>query len=202
MNKRTVIVAAVLLAIAATIGVVFAFKQKSEPGKAPAQTQAVDRSKHNFFDVDFAKQMIIDHQQAIEMSDMAMANSANSEVRQLAANIKAAREPDITKMKNWLTGWGEQYNDLSEFPQMSGHDMYPTLPGMAAPEDLQKLKAMTGAEFDRSFLQIMLDHHKGAAEMAKTQQKAGQYGEIIGLAKSIEAKQLNEIKKINDLQVK
>jgi uncharacterized protein (DUF305 family) len=47
------------------------------------------------------------------------------------------------------------------------------MPGMMSDADMAKLKAASGTEFDRQFLQMMIDHHKGAIEMARAEQANG-----------------------------
>ena len=48
-------------------------------------------------DVMFAQMMIPHHQQAIEMADIALGKpSASAKVRELATQIKAAQDPEIT----------------------------------------------------------------------------------------------------------
>ena len=57
-------------------------------------------------DIAFAQLMIPHHQQAIEMADLAATNATSAEVKALAAQIKAAQDPEISMMTQWLTGWG------------------------------------------------------------------------------------------------
>jgi uncharacterized protein (DUF305 family) len=78
---------------------------------------------------------------------------------------------------------------------MSGEDM----PGMMAQEDMNGLKASTGAEFDQMFLTMMIEHHEGAIEMAETEQTEGQNPDAIALAKQIVADQQAEIQTMRAL---
>ena len=56
-------------------------------------------------DVEFAQMMIPHHEQAVEMADVALANdTASQDVKALAAQIKAAQDPEIQTMKLQLTG--------------------------------------------------------------------------------------------------
>jgi uncharacterized protein (DUF305 family) len=202
MNKRIIVIAIALAGIIAIGVATFAFNKNSEPGNAPAQGQKaeqVDRTKYSFLDADFARKMIIHHQQANEMADAVLQKTTDPDAKQLAQKIKDDNTPQIARFKSLLDEWKETYNNLSDFPQMSGHDMYPTLPGMAAPEDLQKWKATSGVEFDRTFLQMMLDHHKGAVESTKAYRQSGQFGELLNLAGKIEGAQTDDIAKIDEL---
>ena len=61
----------------------------------------------NDADVMFAQMMIPHHEQAIEMSDIALDPTvgASDVVKSLATRIKAAQDPEITTMKAFLTTW-------------------------------------------------------------------------------------------------
>ena len=104
-------------------------------------------------DINFAEMMIPHHKQAIEMSDIAVKNTSNPEVLQLAQEIKEAQAPEIDLMKSW-PGVKESTH--------AGHMM----DGMLSDEELDALREASGAEFDRLFLQGMIKHHQGAIEMA------------------------------------
>jgi uncharacterized protein (DUF305 family) len=120
-------------------------------------------------------------------------------VRQLAQDIKTARETDIAKFKVWLTEWSEPYMNLSDFPQQSGHDMYPTLPGMSTPEALQKLRMLSGVGLDNNFLEIMKTYYDGTAKFTKDSQQSLQFGALIKLVKDLEAVQAKEVTALNKL---
>lgn len=103
----------------------------------------------------FAAMMVPHHEQAIEMADIALANSTNPAILELATNIKAAQQPEINEMLSWggaLIGTHD------------GHQMA----GMLSDSGIQTLRNATGVEFDRLFLQGMIKHHEGAIEMAKS----------------------------------
>ena len=104
-------------------------------------------------DIAFAEMMIPHHEQAIEMSEMALMNSSNPEVLELAQEIKSAQAPEIELMANWAGVKSSTH---------AGHSM----DGMLSEDELNALRAATGAEFDRLFLQGMIKHHQGAIEMA------------------------------------
>ena len=85
----------------------------------------------------FAQMMIPHHEQAIEMSKLALAISKDSEVLQLAEQIKSAQGPEIEQM----TSWGASGSDHA------GHAMG----GMLSDSEMEKLTKATGSEFDRFF---------------------------------------------------
>jgi uncharacterized protein (DUF305 family) len=105
-------------------------------------------------DIMFAEMMIPHHEQAIEMSDLAFANTTNPDVLALAEQISNAQEPEIELMKSWpgVDSMGH-----------TGH----TMAGMLDENEMEMLRVSTGADFDRLFLEGMIKHHEGAIDMAE-----------------------------------
>ena len=135
-------------------------------------------------DVMFAQMMIPHHQQAIEMADLAMANPATSaEVKDLAEQIKAAQDPEIQTMNGWLRQWGAP--TTASMDHGTG--------GMMSEEDMASLKAAKGAEFNRMWLQMMIEHHRGAVTMAKDVLSTTETPDVKRLAQSVVDGQNNEI---------
>lgn len=155
-----------------------------------AETSAED---HNASDVTFATEMIPHHRQALEMAEMASTRASNPEVVQLAEEIAGAQDPEIETMSGWLEAWGESVPE-----EMGGMDMG-GMPGMMSEEQMQALEGSTGAAFDEMFLEMMIEHHTGAIQMAQTQQSDGQYPEAIELAEQIEEGQTAEVETMQDL---
>jgi len=99
--------------------------QTSAP--APADTAA-----HNQADMDFARQMIPHHQQAIEMSDIILAKQGiDPRVVDLATQIKAAQGPEIEQLQGWMKQWGMP--GMSGMPGMDHGGMHASGPDSDAP---------------------------------------------------------------------
>ncbi len=152
---------------------------------------------HNDQDVSFATQMIPHHAQAVQMSEMAVANAESQEVRDLAADISAAQEPEIEQMSSWLEVWGEEVPD-TDMGGM-GHDGMDGMSGMMSSDEMDELESASGSAFDEMFLTAMIEHHEGAIEMAQEQQADGEYPDAIDLAETIEETQMSEIDTMQDL---
>lgn len=73
------------------------------------------------------------------------------------------------------------------------------MPGMMSEEQMQALEGASGAAFDEMFLEMMIEHHTGAIQMAQTEQSDGQYPEAIDLAEQIEEGQTAEVETMQDL---
>lgn len=59
------------------------------------------------FDKEFALQMTIHHQGAVEMAKLALEKSKRSEVKDLAQSIIDSQSKEIETMKNWLSAWSK-----------------------------------------------------------------------------------------------
>lgn len=157
---------------------------------APASGEASDT--HNAADTMFAQMMIVHHQGAIEMADLAVEKAESEEVRSLAEGISAAQGPEIERMTSWLEAWGEETS-------MGGMNMGMDMEGMSQEEVMAELAGLSGGDFDRRFLELMVAHHRGAVDMAQTQIESGQDPEAVALAEQIVADQEAEIAKMQDM---
>jgi uncharacterized protein (DUF305 family) len=156
-----------------------------------------DDAGHNDADVTFAQTMIPHHQQAVEMAEMALdpARQASAPVRDLATRIGDAQQPEIETMQGWLDAWGAEAEDHS------GHDMgsMKGMSGMMSDEQMSALGQATGTAFDRMWLQMMVEHHEGAVEMAETEIADGESAEAKDLARDIVEAQESEITEMQRL---
>jgi len=111
-------------------------------------------------DVEFMQGMIAHHAQAIHMSRLAEARKANPRVLKLANKIDQSQVAEIRIMQDWLRNNGQAAPDTSSWRTM-------TMPGMLTTSQLEQLDKATGVDFDRAFLDLMIQHHEGALQMVK-----------------------------------
>ncbi len=57
------------------------------------------------FDRAFLTEMIVHHEGAVEMAELALTNAKRQEIKDLSQAIISAQNTEITQMKNWLTKW-------------------------------------------------------------------------------------------------
>jgi uncharacterized protein (DUF305 family) len=141
---------------------------------------------HNAADVTFVSEMLLHHQQALQLVSMAGYQASTPAVKKMAAGVQAAREPEIKQLTAWLTTWG------AKVPNQA-HDHEETMPGWLAEDQLHAVGSAEGMMFDRLWMQAMTKHHQGAVTMATAQQKIGQSPAVVALAKKIQVSQTNEI---------
>lgn len=160
IDKKTGAFLAIIAALVLVIAFIsFGSGRGGHDGKHGMGMHGGDKKKSsmNGSDQMFLQMMIPHHEQAIEMSDLALAKSKNSEVLKLAQQIKDAQSAEIVSMKSWLQDAGAS-EDM-------GHEMDHGMGGMMTAEELASLKSATGKEFDRQFLTSMIAHHEGALHM-------------------------------------
>ena len=145
-------------------------------------------SEYSAADINFAEQMIPHHEQAIEMSEIALLNTANPGVLQLAQEIKDAQSPEIEIMKSW---------DGVKASTHSGHLM----DGMLSEGEISDLRDAKGNKFDLLFLRGMIKHHEGAIAMAQVVMNSKNKA-VADLAASIINAQELEISTIKELLLK
>ncbi len=115
-------------------------------------------------DAMFAQMMIPHHEQAVEMSTLAETRASSPEITELAAEIKAAQQPEIDQMTGWLEEWGMPVmSGMDAMDEHGGHGMS----GMLTADQMQQLADAQGPEFDRLFAEFMILHHEGAIDMAE-----------------------------------
>lgn len=159
--------------------------QPGAPGAAPrviTAAEAVDLSRTTYTpgDVAFMQHMIVHHAQAVEMVALLKAQGSDPTVRLMGERIALSQEAEMALMRDWLTQRGQPL----EMPGMShagmDHSVHmnhggmampasdtPVMPGMLSPRQMQTLAAARGTEFDRLFLEGMIQHHKGALDMVE-----------------------------------
>lgn len=174
------------LAVAFTLAACSGQGEPSSPEEpTPDAAEAADAAvAHNTADTEFAQMMIVHHQGALEMAELAVDQASTEQVRALGKQISAAQGPEIELMTGWLEQWGEP--TAPEATDHSGMDHGGMdMEGMDQAEVMAELSTLAGVDFDRRFLELMTEHHRGAIEMAETQRDEGENPEAIDLAGEI-----------------
>ena len=206
INRTTRALGAVTLTLGLTLSAC-----GNDDGDSDTTTQ-VSSTEHNDADVAFATDMMQHHAQALVMVDMTMNRDLDPEVQQLAEDIRAAQGPEIETFTDWLTDWDEEIPETMRDHGNAGHDMGDMdgmgdamegldtdMPGMMSADDMTALGDASHAEFQTMWLEMMIEHHEGAVEMAQAETEDGQYKPAIDLAENIASSQTAEIETMNSL---
>ncbi len=148
------------------------------------------------FDVAFMKLMIGHHEGAVAMVKYAPTNASHAEIKQLATNITAAQNTEISQMKGWLKDW---YNEQPD-PEMGGmvdHKRGMPEMNMGSMDEMVnqiiELIDAKGDDYDQKLLTYMIPHHQSAIEMAALVVERSDRAELKTLAQGISASQRGEI---------
>lgn len=135
-------------------------------------------------EVMFFQMMIPHHQQAVDISDLALTTSKDPELLALAQAIRDGQESEIVKMRGWLSSTNAGLD--------TGHGMGSGMGGMLSDSELQTLQGLSGDAFDTYWLQGMIVHHEGALHMILMIQDSSN-SEVSAFAKEIEVVQTAQI---------
>ena len=179
--------------------------QPGAPGESShviAADKAVDLSRvqPTPADVRFMQGMIGHHAQALEMTALLASRTERDDMRLLGKRIEISQADEIKMMQDWLKSRGQ------ELPDPHAHHKHGAtlMPGMLTAEEMGRLAAAKGAEFDRLFLEFMIKHHEGALIMVEqlfSTPGAGQESEMFAFASDVEADQRMEIDRMGAMLV-
>ncbi|MDJ0979438.1 MAG: DUF305 domain-containing protein [Erythrobacter sp.] len=159
-------------------------------------------------DVSFMQGMIVHHQQAVDMAELIKDRTNREELVAIGGRIESSQADEIEFMNTWLEERGEKTVMVGMMDHSgmdhSKHAMvdHSKMSGMATPEQMAELATLSGVEFDRLFLTLMIAHHEGAIEMVDD--LLGELGTaadpvLFQFVSDIENDQQAEISKMNAL---
>jgi uncharacterized protein (DUF305 family) len=162
-----------------------------------AQSDVAAPSRRGYVEADvrFMQDMIVHHAQATEMTALVAARAARDDIRLLARRIERSQEDELARMRSWLRARG------AAVPDEHAHhaQTHAAMPGMASADELARLRAASGAAFDRLFLELMIRHHEGALVMVAqlfATPGAGHEAELFQFASHVDADQRMEIERM------
>lgn len=134
-------------------------------------------------DVNFMQGMIHHHAQAVVMARMAPTRAGSPGVRRLTSRILNSQKTEISVMSDWLRDRGESVPEIAALARdtaedgraygpgnpgpIQGWDEGPQMAGILSDAQMRELDAARGDEFDRLFLEYMIEHHAGAVTMVE-----------------------------------
>lgn len=178
----------------------------------PEQVRAEAAERHeapNEADVEYIAMMIVHHEQALEMTELASEHAHADPVVRLSTRIATAQAPEIEVMRAWLESYEEEHGPAaghdhhrahgSDHDEHGGHHDHAEMPGMASPQQLAELVDARGAEFDQLFLELMIVHHEGAVTMSAEVIADGVDITVNELATEIAAQQAAEVGRMEQM---
>lgn len=154
----------------------------SEPG-GTVHT-APGGAEFNDADAEFATTMLQHHAHALHLVDLTLGRRLGPEVRGLVEQVRSTRATEIQQLTTWLTDWErpvpETVRDHANAHGDGHGEVGDDLPGVPDADDLAALDSAT--DFERAWLELMVEHHEGALELAEDEVEDGHAREVRDLA--------------------
>lgn len=166
----------------------------ASPSAAARLAEQYQGYKGEEYDRRFTAEMILHHEGAIQMAEQVQASTERPELRELATAIVSAQSQEVTQLQGWQQQWGyvPAEGAAMDHSAMAMHD---DMADMTA-----GLKGKTGADFDKAFLAVMIEHHESAIAMAKPAATNAAHDEIKQLAAAVVTAQTDEIARMRSWQ--
>lgn len=119
-------------------------------------------------DAGFYLDMIVHHEQGVQMALIELSNGEDPVVRGFAQEIVIFQQYEIGRMDEQLREWGLSRADR-EAEAMAWMDApvpHAAMPGLATDEQIDALQTAEGEAADALFLELMAEHHRGGVHMA------------------------------------
>jgi uncharacterized protein (DUF305 family) len=143
-------------------------------------------------DVAFLAAMVVHHEQAVELADLAASRADDEELADLASRMRVTQAAEADAMRSWLAK-----RPADDAATGHGHDA--VMRGEISRSTLDRAAELDGPAFDELFLAAMVPHHRGAVDMAEARlAEAGdpavaRWARAIATAQSLEIERMLEI---------
>ncbi|BBY33843.1 hypothetical protein MMIN_19040 [Mycolicibacter minnesotensis] len=182
----------VLTVVAAVVASVVVGGCHREPTPAPeAPTSSVGMSVGSPADVTFLEDMVIHHQQALELAALVPTQSSDPALVAFADQSAAQQRTELQGCQAQLLQWELPLSHAGQDPG--------DIPGMVDKAILDRLRGLRGDAFDTLWLQTMIAHHRAAIAMAQNEIEHGESPEAISIAQTLVPLQQSEISQMNRL---
>lgn len=152
-----------------------------------SMTENLKPLKGKQFEISFLKEMIEHHQSAVDMANLVNDHTNRPELKKMANDIVSTQKKEIDQMKSWLANWYKEQPEAGRTGSM----------GMMK-DKMEKLENSKGDDFDRHFIETMIEHHQQAVEMSKLVPQKADHSELKVLGNNIikaQSKEIEEMKK-------
>ncbi|MEV0359125.1 DUF305 domain-containing protein [Nocardia sp. NPDC050697] len=158
---------------------------------APAPAPATARNGLERGDIEFLHGLAAQQEQSAEIAGLAAKRAADQRVRDLAAALRRQRGPETDRITALLAGFGERAGANTE-----GSGQLALL----GAERIAAVAAASDAEFDRQWLDLVIEHHGRAVALAQSELAAGIDGDTQALAREIVTTRQAETAAARDLR--
>lgn len=166
--------------LVAVVGFFLAIASQSAQANAAAPDQSTAK-----YEVRFMEEMIEHHMMAIDMGKICLDKAVHQELRSLCQGIISAQQQEILNLQQWLAQW---YGVANYQPEMSPGQM----------KQMEKLSMLNNSEFEITFMEEMIKHHKKAIVKASQCIDRAYHEALQDMCTNIVTTQLAEIQKMQE----
>jgi uncharacterized protein (DUF305 family) len=148
------------------------------PGMADAAPEELEKV--------YLWRMLIHHQGAIDMAELAPARAQHQEIKSMAQNVTATQSAEMDQFANWLQQW-------HAFTPPDPHD---TGMGKMMQMHAMELNPKVGSAFDLAFIEAMIPHHQAAIDNSQAVLQQLPHPEARAAAQKIIDDQRKEIQQL------
>lgn len=143
----------------------------------PAATSAAD--------VAFATDMAEHHAQTVQLVNLAVTRTLPASQWAWTEAARTRRIAELRILTHELKAWGEPVPETGmQHADEGKHLAFDTdIPGVAAEAEVHALENLRGGALARRWLQLMIRHEKGAAELAQAEAESGQNAHAVAYAR-------------------
>lgn len=201
LTARMLVLTAVMLCAVLESSAQVPIIQPGAPGEPSRQITAEEASnlasiQYSGADVKFMQGMISHHAQALEMTALVEARTNRDVMNLMSQRIAISQEDEITMMQDWLRDRNLEVTDIETHRAVD----FELMPGMLTDEDFEQLDGAEGYQFDTLFLQLMIEHHKGAVTMVEDlldQRGSAQDPVLYAFTSDVTSDQTSEIERMD-----
>lgn len=161
-----------------------------------ARLDDIEGADYTDADVRFMQGMIHHHAQALQMTALVPSRTSNEGFQAMARRMEISQTDEIDMMRAWLRDRG------LAAPAGNPDGPHMMMPGMLSAEQMQRLRDTREVEFERYWLQGMIQHHGGAIVMVQelfASPGAGQESTINFFANEVDSDQVIEIQRMQQM---
>jgi uncharacterized protein (DUF305 family) len=171
---------AVPLAVVLMAAGIVAVLLSSGPARDAGPPSSPSAESWNSSDRAYVLAMLWHQQQALELASLVEGRTSRPELRRLALSIRTTQTSDADRMTAWLSTRDSAAGDYLVHSDTQPADRW--FAGMMARSQLRTLAATSGQRFDFLFVDMVLEHYKGAMVMADGVLADGRDAEVALLA--------------------
>ncbi len=149
----------------------------------------------------FLRDMVTHHAQAVDMAMTIRDRTSDQNLFLLSTDIALTQSTDMGAMQGYLQVWDLPLTGEDKPMAWMGHPVDGLMPGMATPEQLERLNMLPVDQAEVLFLQLMIRHHQGGLEMAEALLQRSDQPAVTLMAERMITSQNADIETMNQMLI-